>query len=124
MMATGKRALLIDDDAAVRTALCDIVTELGYVADLAPSGPAGLELFEKNRYDVVLTDLRMPGMTGWQILEAVRRLNPRIPVVIVTGSAVWTDDPRAAQPGVGLVRKPVDVDLLEATIARVLRELE
>lgn len=123
MMATGKRALLIDDDAAVRSALCDIVTELGYVADVAPSGPAGLALFENNRYDVVLTDLLMPGMTGWEVLEAVRRLNPRIPVVIVTGSAVWANDPRAAQLGVALVRKPVDVEFLESAIARVLGEL-
>jgi CheY-like chemotaxis protein len=123
MMATGKRALLIDDDAAVRTALCDIVTELGYVADVAPSGAAGLELFEKNHYDVVLTDLLMPGITGWEVLEAVRRLDPKIPVVIVTGAAVWTDDRRVAQPGVALVCKPVDVDFLETAIARVLREL-
>ena len=47
---------------------------------------------KKNLYDVVLTDLLMPGMTGWEVLRALRRLDPKIPVVIVTGADVWAGD--------------------------------
>src|SRR5438093_10804647 len=61
-----KRALLIDDDNGVRNVIFDIVTSFGYVTDAAANGPEGLALFEKNLYDVVLTDLLMPGMTGWE----------------------------------------------------------
>jgi CheY-like chemotaxis protein len=115
-----KRALLIDDDASVRHALHEIVTALGFEADSAASGPEGLVLFARNRYDVVLTDLQMPGMSGWQVLAAVRRRDERMPVVIVTGAGVRADDPRLAQPGVALVRKPVDPDALAPVLARLL----
>ena len=87
-----KRALLIDDDNGVRNVIFDIVTSFGYVTDAAANGPEGLALFEKNLYDVVLTDLLMPGMTGWEVLRALRRLDPKIPVVIVTGADVWAGD--------------------------------
>ena len=82
--ATGpssrKRALVIDDDAPVRKTLHAIVTGLGFQTDAAANGSEGLRHFESNPYDVVLTDLLMPGMTGWQVLEAVRERNPKIPV--------------------------------------------
>lgn len=116
-----KRALLIDDDTSVRRALHDIVRGLGFEADVAASGPEGLVLFARNRYDVVLTDLQMPGMSGWQVLAAIRRRDGRMPVVIVTGAGVRADDSRLAQPGVALVRKPVDPGALERVLARLPR---
>lgn len=115
-----RRVLVIDDDTVVRDVLQDVVTSLGYAADIAASGPEGIALFETGRYDVVLTDLRMPGMTGWEVLAAVRALDPRIPVIIVTGSAVHPDDDRIAQPGVALVKKPVEADALEEALSRAL----
>ncbi len=115
-----KRALLIDDDKGVRNALHDVVTSFGFVTDAAANGPEGLALFEKNPYDVVLTDLLMPGMTGWEVLQALRRLDPKIPVVIVTGASVWADDYGILQPAVALVRKPVDMRVLETALSRLL----
>ena len=117
------RALLIDDDEGVRNVIHDIVTSFGYVTDAATNGPEGLALFEKNLYDVVLTDLLMPGMTGWEVLQALRRLDPKIPVVIVTGANIWADDYRILQPAVALVRKPVDMTILEMALLRVLGDL-
>ena len=117
------RALLIDDDEGVRSVIHDIVTSFGYVTDAAPNGPEGLALFEKNLYDVVLTDLLMPGMTGWEVLQALRRMDPKIPVVIVTGANIWADDYRILQPAVALVRKPVDMRILETALLRVLGDL-
>ena len=120
----GRRALLIEDNRAVRGALHEIVSLLGYDTDAAASGREGLALFETNHYDVVLTDVRMPGMTGFDVLEAVRLRNPKIPVVIVTAAAIYDDDCRVTRPGVALVRKPVDVAFLEATLTQVLQDLE
>jgi CheY-like chemotaxis protein len=119
----GRRALLIDDNKAVRSALHEIVNALGYDTDTAASGHEGLALFETNHYDVVLTDLLMPGMTGFEVLEAVRLRNPKIPVILVTGSAVYADDRRVARPGVALVRKPVDVAFLQSALTQVLPDL-
>jgi len=104
----------------MRDMLVDLVGSLGYAADAASGGAEALALFDQNRYDIVLTDLLMPGMSGWEVLAAVRQRNPRIPVVIITGTAPTADDPRAAQAGVTVLRKPVDVKALDDTIKEKL----
>ena len=117
----GRRALLIEDNKLVRGALHEVVGLLGYNTDAAASGREGLALFERNQYDVVLTNLRMPEMTGFDVLEAVRLRNPKIPVVIVTGAPIDDDDWRVTRPGVALVHKPVDVGFLESALTQVLQ---
>jgi CheY-like chemotaxis protein len=94
------KILLVDDNPVVRDMLVDLVGSLGYVADAASGGAEALALFDQNRYDIVLTDLLMPGMSGWDVLAAIRQRNPQMPVVIITGTAPTVDDPRAAQAGV------------------------
>lgn len=116
------KILLVDDNAVVRDMLVDLVGSLGYVADAASGGAEALALFDRNRYDIVLTDLLMPGMSGWEVLAAVRQRDPRMPVVIVTGTAPSIDDPRAAQPGVAVLKKPVDVKALDETIKEKLNQ--
>src|SRR5260370_16790468 len=74
-----KRALVIDDDASVRRALVDVVAMLGYEADAAANGPQAIALFLRSRYDLVLTDLMMPWMTRWQVLDTIPQLNLRTP---------------------------------------------
>jgi len=113
------RILLVDDNTVVRDMLVDLVASLGYRADAAASGEEALALFDKGRYTMVLSDLLMPGMSGWDVLAALRQRDAQIPVIIVTGSPV-VGDPRASQPGVALVKKPVDVTALDATIKRML----
>ena len=121
MKATSQdpRILLVDDNTVVRDMLVDLVASLGYRADAAASGQEALELFDRGQYSLVLTDLLMPGMSGWDVLAALRQRDAHIPVVIVTGSPV-AGDPRAFQPGVAVQKKPVDVTGLDATIKRML----
>jgi CheY-like chemotaxis protein len=115
------RIILVDDNSVVRDMLVDLVASLGYAADAAESGEEALALFDQDPYDIVLTDLLMPGLTGWDVLEGVRRRDPSIPVIIITGSPV-IDDPRANKPGVAVVKKPIDVMLLDSLIKRMLRQ--
>jgi CheY-like chemotaxis protein len=115
------RILLIDDNTIVRDMLVDLVGSLGYRADSAGSGEEALALFDRRRYGMVLTDLLMPGMSGWDVLAALRQRDAHIPVVIVTGSPV-VGDPRASQPGVAVLKKPVDVTALDAMIKRMLNQ--
>jgi CheY-like chemotaxis protein len=114
------KILLVDDNTIVRDMLVDLVASLGYHADAAAGGEQALALFDGTRYDMVLTDLLMPGMSGWDVLAALRQRDPHIPVVIVTGSPV-VGDPRASQPGVAVLKKPVDVAELDSMIKRMLR---
>jgi CheY-like chemotaxis protein len=119
--AQDPKILLVDDNAVVRDMLVDLVGSLGYVADAASGGAEALALFDRNRYDIVLTDLLMPGMSGWEVLAAVRQRDPRMPVVIITGTPA-VGDPRASQPGVAVLKKPVDVKALNETIKEKLSQ--
>jgi two-component system, cell cycle sensor histidine kinase and response regulator CckA len=119
--AHGPKILLVDDNAVVRDMLVDLVGLLGYTADAASGGAEALALFDRNRYDIVLTDLLMPGMSGWEVLTAVRQRDPRMPVVIITGTPA-VGDPRASQPGVAVLKKPIDLKALDATIKEKLRQ--
>lgn len=121
MSSMGPKIILVDDNAVVRDMLVDLVASLGYSADAAGSGEEALAMFDRGQYDFVLTDLLMPGMTGWDVLEAVRQRDPQMPVIIITGSPV-IGDARAAQPGVAVLKKPVDVMLLDTLIKRMLRQ--
>ena len=118
----ARRVLVVDDDEAVLEMTLALVTDLGYAADKAMSGAEALRLFDATPYDVVLTDLRMPGMSGWEVLDAVRRRRPDTPVILLTGFIASEDDPRLRQRRVGLLRKPVDAATLHAAIMRLLVE--
>jgi len=120
-IAPDPKILLVDDNAVVRDMLVDLVGSLGYVADAASGGAEALALFDRNRYDIVLTDLLMPGMSGWEVLAGVRQRDPQMPVVIITGTPA-VGDPRAAQPGVTVLKKPVDVKALDETIKQKLSQ--
>ena len=119
VLSQDPKILLVDDNTVVRDMLVDLVASLGYQADAAASGEEALRRFDRGQYSMVLTDLLMPGMSGWDVLEAVRQRDAHMPVVIITGSPV-VGDPRALQPGVAVLKKPVDVTALDATIKRML----
>jgi CheY-like chemotaxis protein len=118
--AQDPRILLVDDNAVVRDMLVDLVGSLGYTADAASGGAEALALFDRGRYDIVLTDLLMPGMSGWEVLAAIRQRDPQMPVIIITGTTPAIGDPRAALPAVVVLRKPVDVTALDTMIKRML----
>ena len=114
-------ALVIDDEPAIRALVTDLLTTL-FDADVdsADGGAAGLELFSKGRYDLVLTDLLMPDMLGWEVTETLRRWKPDARVIILTGSASGADARRAREAGITLVTKPVTIADFKQVIEDVL----
>ena len=111
--------LLVDDNAGVRDILVHLLESLGYCADAAESGEEALALFDRGQYKIVVTDLLMPGMSGWDVLEAVRRRDPHMPIIIVTAAPVVCDY-LASQPGVAVLNKPVEGRDLDTMIKRML----
>jgi len=112
---------VIDDEPAIRALVTDLLTTL-FDADVdsADGGAAGLELFSKGRYDLVLTDLLMPDMLGWEVTETLRRWKPDVRVIILTGSASGADARRARDAGITLVTKPVTIVDFKQVIEDVL----
>ncbi len=119
--APRPRALVIDDQAAIRDLLREILGLLGFEVDGAASGAEGLALFEQRAYDLVTTDLMMPGMTGWEVVEAIRRRAPGLGVIMVTGSASNLDTERAKEQAVTLLPKPFRLEELKGAVEQALR---
>jgi len=82
------RVLVVDDEAGVRAVLRELLGGEGYIVVDAPDGPTGLALCEREPVDVVLSDVSMPGMSGWEMAEACHARFPNIPVGLITG---WGD---------------------------------
>lgn len=105
------RVLVIEDEDDVRSILSDILTDGGHEVETASDGAQGLELFSKKDFDLVFTDLGMPGMSGWQVVEKVKQINRNVPVALITG---WNIEPKESEMtsnGVDLiVYKPFEVN--------------
>jgi len=87
--------LVIDDDETVRQVLSDMLVELGHDVSQAPSGPEGLALCDRERFDLVITDLSMPDMSGWDVAATLKQAHPRIAVGMVTGWGEQVDADQA-----------------------------
>lgn len=113
------RLLVIDDEPAVLEAVGEVLKSLGHAVATAGSGPEGLALLGRERYDLVLTDLGMPEMTGWQVVEAVKARWPWIPVVLLTG---WGDqlEPSDVARVDRLLQKPFMLEDVQAALASLI----
>jgi DNA-binding NtrC family response regulator len=80
-----RRILVIDDDANVRDILSQGLSFMGYNVAVANCGDEGLNLFQKSSFDLVITDLDMPGMDGWNLAFRIKEKSPNTPVVLITG---------------------------------------
>jgi CheY-like chemotaxis protein len=120
-MASGvrPRVLVIDDESNVRVFICDLLKDLGYETDEADNGVQGVALLEQRRYDLVITDLQMPHLTGWGVVNAVRGRRPTMPMIMISGFATDDDVRQAQRLGVPLLDKPFSV----IEFRRVVREL-
>ena len=105
------RILVIEDEEDVRQLLSDILTDGGLEVEIAPNGSQGIKIFKKKEFDLVFTDLGMPGMSGWQVADGIKKINRNIPVALITGWGVQLKDSELRKSGVDfIVNKPFQVD--------------
>ncbi len=117
----AKRILVVDDEASIREALSKVLRAEGYEVALAETGAEAIERYSGEPIDLVLLDLNLPVKNGWETLEWLPRINPLLPVVIITGRA----DQRALAEKAGadaLMEKPLDVPFLLQVIHELLEE--
>ena len=108
-----KRILVVEDDTAIRTLIFTILRRQGLAVDTAKNGAEALEKLGRCRYVLMLLDLMMPVVHGWEVLEQLANLDPAVrPTVIVLTAG---NEPRdfSGDFVVGSVRKPFDVQLLQ-----------
>jgi len=103
----GGAVLVVDDDPGIRQLLEDAVVEQGYKAVAVESGERALEELERQRFDLIFLDLMLPGLSGVDVLRAIKETNRRTVVAVITG---YGDDPIALEAlSLGplfLIRKP------------------
>jgi DNA-binding NtrC family response regulator len=117
----NKRVLIVDDEYSVRDSLLNWFQKDGYQVDAAGSGAEALELFEAGRFDVAIVDIKMPGMDGVQLQEQLLRLDPELPVIMITAFASVDTAVRTLKLGAfDYVTKPVDPDELSHLVRRAV----
>lgn len=114
--------LVVEDDAAVRQGVVDALTYAGYAVLAEGEGPAGLATALRARYQLLLLDLVLPGCSGFEILEALKRERPGQPVIILSARGEENDRVRGLKMGADdYVVKPFSVRELLARVDAVLR---
>ncbi len=107
------RILVVDDDRSMAKTLTDIIRVMGHQAEMAHSGPEALDKLQAQPSDCVLSDIKMPGMSGVALYRAIRELQPDLPVVLMTAySADHVIQEGLAEGVVATLTKPLDIDAL------------
>ncbi|OSP55829.1 sigma-54 dependent transcriptional regulator [Pseudoruegeria sp. SK021] len=118
---TSANIWIVDDDADHRDSLCDLISAAGHTATGLPGGIAARDAIATDVPDLILSDLRMPGLDGMGLLEAVRAAGIDVPVVLLTGHGDVGQAVRAIQQGAqDFLEKPYDADHLLTVVDRTL----
>lgn len=122
-MSTLKKILVVDDDPVVGKSFDRVLSGKGYAVITASNGDEALKKLRSESYDLVFTDIKMPGMSGLEVAERVKASQPWLPVVIITGYGTEANEARAEAAGVsGFLHKPLSPEMIEGTTEKALLE--
>lgn len=122
-MNAKRHVLVIDDDAVVGRSFDRVLSNKGYEVDTALNGEEGLKDIESQDYDVIFTDIKMPGMDGLEVAERIKARCPWTPVVVITGYGTDENEARAHVLGVnGFVRKPLTPEMIESVTLKAMEK--
>jgi PAS domain S-box-containing protein len=112
--------LVIEDEQDVRELLFDILTPANYMVKLASGGAEGLEIYKREKFDIVFTDLGMPGMSGWEVAKAIKEIDSNTTVLLITGWGVEMDEEKLKESGIErVVTKPMKVESLLTLVSEI-----
>lgn len=115
------RVLVVDDEVGIREGCRRVLTPQGFAVDLAESSPSGLRKLRESRYDVLLLDIMLPGMSGLEVLRQARQIDPDLICIIITGYATVELAVQAIREGAhDFIAKPFTTDHLLQVIHREL----
>jgi len=121
----AKTILVVDDDALMRRSLAASLGQTGYTVETAATGENAIESIRRKTPDLVLLDVGLPGMDGIETLRAMRRNDPHLAVILVTGRRRELDEIVGLEMGADdYITKPFDMDVLLAHIKAVMRRYQ
>jgi excisionase family DNA binding protein len=117
------RILIVDDEQAVRELVAKTLTMADYDVDTAADGPSAIDRLKSTDYDLLITDLKMPGMDGLSVIREARQKSAELPIIIITGYSTEASAIEAINLGVcGYLTKPFRLPRVLAVAARALGE--
>ncbi len=115
------KILVIDDEKVIRNGCREVLTQEGYEATLAENGKLGLNMIEKAHFDVILLDLMMPGLSGFDVLSHVKALHPDTSIIVITGYATVEHSIEAMKKGAfDFIPKPFSPDQLRVVVSKAI----
>lgn len=122
-MSANLKVLVIDDDAVVGRSFDRVLSNKGYDVSTVLNGKDALSSIEENDYDVVFTDIKMPGMDGLEVTERIKARCPWTPVVVITGYGTQDNEQKASVLGAnGFVRKPLTPEMIESITLKAVND--
>ncbi len=121
MDRTQQTILLVDDEEGIRNVLKITLAHAGFKVVLAPDGDKGLVLFEQERPDIVITDIKMPGIDGIELLRRIKQINPETEVIMITGHGDMDLAVKSLQyEAADFITKPIDSEEIEIAVAKAV----
>ena len=121
----SKRVLIVDDEQSIRSSLEKLLSYEKYKTYTAADGRSGLETIAGQRIDIVLLDIKMPGMDGLEVLQKIREMRSDLPVVIISGHGTIATAVEATKLGAfDFIEKPIDLERLLLTIRNGIKQGE
>lgn len=118
-----KRVLVVDDEESIRMLLKEYFEIIGLEVRVAPSGQAGLKEYEEGKFGLVLCDVSMPGMDGFEVFERIRQSNPDQKFLFISGYAFAESRKKPLQNSLGLLHKPFHLNDLKQILSLVFPDL-
>lgn len=114
--------LIIEDEEEMRIALTEVLIRNGYSVHTASNGIEGLELFNKEPFNMVITDVKMPKISGLEVLKEIKKQSPQIPVIMITAYGTIDNAVEAMREGAfDYILKPFSAEILDDTVLRAIR---
>jgi PAS domain S-box-containing protein len=123
----GRQALIlvIDDDEFVRSVLSRTLAQANHQVTLAENGEQGVQIFREGKFDIVLTDLGLPGISGWEVCRMIKEISPQTPVGMITGWGVEKNRSEMEEYGLDFfVSKPFDFNQILNVVAETMASKE
>ena len=116
-MELNNKVLVADDELLIRWSLAEALSQEGYEVKAVEDGKKALDAIRSENFDFVITDLMMPGMNGWEVLEWTKKFYPQAKVVIITAYGTEDVEIMAKEKGAcGYVEKPEIIDKIKALL--------
>jgi DNA-binding response OmpR family regulator len=120
-----KNILIIDDKKNIRTMVKKCLDLEGYTVDTADNGYDGIKLYSENKYDLVMLDIRMPELSGTEVLKIMKSINSNIPVIIITAFATVKNAVECIKLGaIDYLRKPFTPERIREIVTKILNRRE